>query len=370
MPNTSTAIIIPSAGRTTHLEKCLNSLDEIRKSISIFPVFVVDNNLDNSMSEKLKLICSRHPDTTYTFCAKPGLSSARHHILGLSSAEVLCFVDDDVIFTHEWFYSIYSTFQDNSISLAGGPSVPCFESSIPSWLWDFFQPTPYGGWACPWLSLLDIGSDIDDIHPNWIWGLNFSIRRNILLECGGFHVDLVPKQLMRWQGDGETGLTMKIASKGHKAVYRQNSLLLHQCGPERLNHSYFAKRAYYQGVCNSFTELRVRLKDQKNNVMPASAKKQIFIVRALRKLKRQLACSLRQKSSPIMQHSTWAASAEEVRKICRKAENDGYFFHQMAAEQDPYLREWICREDYFDIDLRDLWLEYHRSLSTVEATAE
>ena len=109
---------------------------------------------------------------------------------------------------------------------------------------------------CPWLSLLDIGKDTANINPDFIWGLNFSIRRQVVVDCNGFHPDLVPTELQRWQGDGETGLTKKVRSLGYRADYLQDAGLYHLCGNDRLNIDYFCKRAYYQGVCDSFTSIR------------------------------------------------------------------------------------------------------------------
>jgi glycosyltransferase involved in cell wall biosynthesis len=354
-------IVIPSAGRTNDLDKCLASLHPNLGNTSSFSAIVIDNNADDYFSCKVKRICANYPEISYSRCVLPGLSAARHHVLQLSNVDVICYVDDDVVFSATWFQSILESFKDPSVSLAGGPTIPLFSSSVPSWFWDFFQSTPYRGWACPWLSLLDIGNDVDDIHPNWIWGLNFAIRRDVLLECGGFHVDLVPKQFMRWQGDGETGLTMKLAAKGYKAAYRQNSLLFHQCGPDRLNPEYFAKRAYYQGVCNSFTGLRKKLRNITDEESVAAASPTI-INRAINKAKRSVKDVFKKNRSSEQICSPWAESSAEVRSLCQKAEREGYLFHQREVAQDPLLREWICRDNYFDVDLRNLYSEYQNSL--------
>lgn len=219
-------ILIPTCGRVELLEKCLQSISRTLSPNPDFSVRVLDNNIDSALSDSVKHATSRTDARfQYTRVSSPGLTAARHHELLASSASVFCYVDDDVLFTEKWYQSTRSAFSNLSVAIAGGPSLPVFTESIPLWFWDFFQPTPFGGWCCPWLSLLDIGEDVDDINPNLIWGLNFAIRREVILECGGFHIDLVPKQFMRWQGDGETGLTMKLKAKGYKAVYRQDSLL-------------------------------------------------------------------------------------------------------------------------------------------------
>jgi GT2 family glycosyltransferase len=352
MKSSSLAVVIPTSGRSQQLFECLASLDRNFIDSSRVRAIVVDNNSDEHLIRSVKNITRGFPRVQYVHCASPGLSSARHHALKCLDSDVICYVDDDVQFSASWLESMMQAFADNDVAIAGGPSIPDFQGSVPAWFWDFVSPTPYGGWCCTWLSLLDIGQDVANVNPNWIWGLNLAIRREVLLDCDGFHIDLVPKQFIRWQGDGETGLTMKLAAKGFKSVYRQDSLLFHHCGPERLNPDYFVRRAYYQGVCNSYTELRRKYRGElthNNSVPQVNLFKRILLppIRAFRTRLRNWPFS----PKPV---SLWAATAEEVRAKCQQAEHDGYRFHQQEASSDPSLREWIRRDNYFDVDLRDL----------------
>lgn len=351
-------LVIPTAGRTTHLADCLSSLQALWPLGIGCEVIVVDNNQDLAVSRAVREIIEANYFARYSRCSSPGLTAARHHALCLTDAPIISFLDDDVEFSSTWFAAMAEAFKEEDICLVGGPTIPRFTGTIPSWFWDFFRPTPYGGWANSWLSLIDIGEDVDDINPNWIWGLNFSIRRSVLDACGGFHVDLVPRELMRWQGDGETGLTSKIAAKGYKAVYRQNALLFHQCGPERLNPGYFAKRAYFQGVCDSFTELRKVLRA---NTEGSSIKTlaQGLLLRALRKAKLSVVSRFPANYSDFSLQSAWAETRSGVTELCQQARREGYLFHQREAANDPKLRQWICRENFFDVDLREQYAEYY-----------
>ncbi len=40
-----------------------------------------------------------------------------------------------------------------------------------------------------------------------------SIKKKVFDECRGSHPDCLPKALQRYQGDGETGLTLKVKEK-------------------------------------------------------------------------------------------------------------------------------------------------------------
>ena len=181
MSDPSIAVIIPTAGRSKQLVECLLSLEHCGFIGAGVRALVVDNNSEQNLSALVKDVVNISPNVEYVNCQRPGLSSARHHATIALASDVYCYVDDDVVFSETWIDSIRKSFHNEDIAIAGGPTVPNFKGSVPSWFWDFLSHTPYGGWCCPWLSLLDIGHDVDNIAPNWIWGLNFAIRREALL---------------------------------------------------------------------------------------------------------------------------------------------------------------------------------------------
>lgn len=333
------SIIIPTAGRPVAIKKAVQSLLEQELLARDAELIVVDNNTDKQLATDLATFCKEWGDKLrYVREPSPGLGAARHRGVAESNGEWLTFLDDDVEVSDTWLPALHRAFGESAVVMVGGPSIPKFTASIPAWFWDFMSPTPYGGWMNPWLSLLDIGHDVENIDPNYIWGLNFSIRRKVLFELGGFHPDLVPKQLQRWQGDGETGLTMKVKKEGLRADYVQDALLHHLCGPDRLTVEYFQKRAFYQGVCNSFTQIRYGKQTQSDHLP--------FYFR-LRRMAGRLLRKIRPKAS------LWSKEAKVVRKLTQKAERDGWLFHQNEVANDPVLLAWVRRQDYFDTDLRD-----------------
>ena len=89
------------------------------------------------------------------------------------------FVDDDIEADGRWLQSIIDTFADPTVQLVGGKNLPKYEIAPPKWLEGFWGSTPYGGRACGDLSLLDLGDCPIDIDANYVWGLNFAIRKQI-----------------------------------------------------------------------------------------------------------------------------------------------------------------------------------------------
>jgi glucosyl-dolichyl phosphate glucuronosyltransferase len=324
------SIIVPSCGRRTTLENTIRSLLAQDPSAAGVEIVVVDNNVDDAVSRDLHAYCASVAGSlSYVRERSPGLGAARHCGVRKASGHILIFVDDDIETSPGWLAAVIDAFQDQGVGIVGGPSIPRFIGSVPAWLWDFLIATPYGGWACGWLSLIDLGGSVDDVDPDWIWGLNFAIRRELFLRLGGMHPDYVPPGLQRWQGDGETGLTRKAKGSGVRARYVQEALVYHIIGQDRLTPAYFARRAYYQGVCDSFTSIR-------SGVEPSSTR-------------------LGPQSIPPRTADTsgWVAIAYDIRAATVGAYNSGFAFHQQEAEQDPALLRWIRRADFLDADIRE-----------------
>jgi glucosyl-dolichyl phosphate glucuronosyltransferase len=319
-------VIIPTFGRPASVKAAMGSLLAVDPLASDVEVLVVDNNSDEALRGDVRAACTSAGDPVrYVAEPSPGLTAARHRGAREARGDILVYIDDDVQVSAAWLRAILAAFGDEQVGIAGGPSIPLFTCSVPAWLWDFFEASPYGGWSCGWLSLLDIGKPLDSIDPVWIWGLNFAIRRNVLDRLGGFHPDLVPAPLQRWQGDGETGLSLKAKAAGVKCVYAQEALLQHVIGPDRLTPEYFARRAFYQGVCDSFTRIRAGIKPSAHARGP------------------------RRRSGG---RSPWAGIASDVGARADAAYREGWAFHQREAARDPHLLAWIRRESFLDADIR------------------
>jgi glycosyltransferase involved in cell wall biosynthesis len=338
---TSHSIIIPTSGRPLSIKAVVQSLLAVTASLYDTEIIIVDNNLVQHLSDNIADYCKTLHGVRYIRECSPGLTAARHRGYAAARGTVLTFIDDDVEVSDTWLSAIRRGFDDPEVALIGGPSIPKFTCSIPGWFWDHLKPTPYGGWMCVWLSLLDIGKSIKHINPNYVWGLNFSIRRDVFEKCDGFHPDSVPEGLQRWQGDGETGLTMKVAAAGFRSDYLQEALLFHRCDADRLSAQYLVTRAYFQGICDSFTQIRAG-QDAVPNSFPYAHRSIYHKWRSTAKavLRRILA--------------SWPRGCNEraiIRMMAEDACIAGWHFHQSEVAADPKLLAWVRRPNYLDINV-------------------
>jgi hypothetical protein len=153
--------------------------------------------------------------------------------------------------------ALREAFSNKAVVLVGGPSVPEYESEPREWLDSFYVELP-GGRACYYLSLIDSGNAVCKVDPCLVFGLNFAIRRDSLFDGGGFHPDCLPKDLQRYQGDGETGQVLKMREKGYVALHHPEMAVRHLIPRSRVTIEAFESRQFYQGVCDSFSDIRAR----------------------------------------------------------------------------------------------------------------
>lgn len=335
------SFIIPTQNRATTLRKTLSSVHAIARDQDV-EVLVVDN----ASTDDTPQVCReesekwRQGQFHYFFEPIPGLLSGRHRGAMESRGEILIYLDDDVVLQPDWFKGLLDVFSNPEVALAGGPSLPIYEVPPPDWLEDLWEDFD-GGKHCGHLSLINQGPKKKACDPTYVWGLNFAIRRDAFYACGGFHPDCVPARLQRFQGDGETGLAAKIQQKGLLAFYHPDLKVNHLISSNRLAVPAFERRAFYQGVCDSYMRIR------KSGFVEVPASQNI-IKKAYEKFRGN------KRRTPIFQKTTF----DRIKHLMQSAYRRGYEFHQSEVRKDPALLEWVLKPDYFDYRLPEGWEKY------------
>ena len=336
------SIIIPTLNRANLLELAIKSFCLQNFSLDKFEILVVDNrSVDNTKEITQTAINSFHSNRIrYIYESELGLLSGRHRGALEAKGDILVFVDDDIEADPNWLSAIYESFQNPLVQLVGGRNLPKYESTPPEWLEYFWVEHPFGQYLGE-LSLLDFGEQVREIDANYVWGLNFSIRRKALFELGGFHPDCIPKHLQHFQGNGETGLTIKANQLRYKAIYQPKALVFHQVPNNRMTYEYFEKRYFYQGVCNSYTKIR-RL-----GYLPISNK--------LSDIKYRIKSLLKRAKQMIFNHRL--SEEAMLKSHFLKFLELGYQFHQESVRKNPLLLDWVLKSDYWNYKLPNITLK-------------
>ncbi len=338
------SIIIPTLNRAEQLSRTLNTLVTLDFNNSSYELIVVDNGSTDKSKEVVLSLRDRNPAHTirYIYDDVPGLLTGRHRGANEAKSELLVFVDDDILADKGWLTAIVNSFEKNAeIQLLGGKCLPAFSKEPPAWLSYFWKELPDGGRMLTDLSLCDYGDKEIQIHPTWVWGLNFSIRKEAFIKCGGFHPDNISAPYQYLQGDGETGLSFKLLKAGYKAFYNPNALVYHEVPVERMTYSYFEKRYFYQGVCNSYTQIRRTGGSRIKNYFTTLGKKvKGYLGRSYRQI-------LYSRTEPLPVNFE-----EHMLKTRFKAmERAGFAFHQKLVWSNPELMKWVLKKNYFDYKL-------------------
>lgn len=329
------SVIIPTRNRASLLDRTINSITEQTLSTDDFEVIVVDNgSTDNTKEIAFKY--EKALNLNYIYEPKPGLHEGRHAGLKNAKSDILVFIDDDIEAFPEWLETILKIFnKGKNIALVGGKNLPNFESNPPFWIMELWNERNESGQILGDLSILDFGNEEKEISPYYVFGCNFSIRKQVLIDAGGFHPDGMPFDLIRFRGDGESYVSNFILSSNLKAYYHPLASVKHWVSNDRMTEEYFCKRRYTQGISDAFTDLRSNKKENivKEHSILNKAKNYIHLLLGFPQLN-ELA------EIKKVSHKT------DFDKRLAKSYQNGYTYLQNCYSLDDEVKTWVNKKKF------------------------
>lgn len=323
------SVIIPTRNRVDLLKPTLESIVSQNFPQENFEVIVVDNGSTDNTEVLCKNYYREFKNFTYLYEPTPGLHVGRNLGLKTAKGELLVYADDDIKAFPNWLEGIFESFKEAEVAAVGGKNLPLYEAPPPDWEEYLWENNKLGK-INPYYSVLDFGDKTVEISPYFIFGCNFSIRKNILLEIGGFHPDGMPSNLIKYRGDGETAVAQAIIRKKFKSIYNPKASVYHWIPEGRLTFDYVYKRAFNAGVSASFTDIRALYLKQG---IPLIISKFIFGGRnKFKRIKDILLTSILNDS--------------DVKYHMLKGFRAGYDFHQREINDDRNLLEWVLKKNY------------------------
>jgi glycosyltransferase involved in cell wall biosynthesis len=324
------SVIIPTRNRANLLPAALQSIIEQNLSVDQFEVLVVDNGSTDHTAEVTAQFAGRLPNLEYFYESQPGLHAGRHRGLNEAHGDVLVYIDDDIRATPSWLEAIAGNFADPEVAMVGGNNYPDFQGPVPGWLERLWAKPAMGGQGIGYLSILSLPNGRREISPYLVWGCNFSIRKQVVLDAGGFHPDSVPRELIRFRGDGETHVSRYVLENKLRCIYDSRASVYHAVTRERMSFDYFRQRAFNQGVSDSYTRLRNPLTRRLLSDYHAIARR--FFGKVRRKLRLDM------------------VGDPELRKLTmlmREGYQEGFEYHKKMYKEDAEVRAWVHKPDYF-----------------------
>jgi cellulose synthase/poly-beta-1,6-N-acetylglucosamine synthase-like glycosyltransferase len=199
-------------------------------------VVVIDHNAELAARASREL----HDSQVLESDGPPGLSGARNTGLKAATQPITVFLDDDAEARPGWLASLIEPYRSPDVVATGGHVEPRWPNLRPRWLPREFD------WivGCSYLGMPDSAGAI----RNPI-GANMSMRTQVALEAGGFHV-AVGRVGSPPAGCEETELAIRLtAGRSTATIYfTPDSAVDHHIAPERVKFSYFLRRSWHEGL--------------------------------------------------------------------------------------------------------------------------
>lgn len=211
------SVIITTFNRAKIIAMCLDSLVDQNFPKSDYEIIVVNNNSPDNTDEVMKKYIEEHPDTNikYYSTTKRGQVYARQTGILESKNEILSFTDDDGILCKDWLKEISKVFEMNreAVGVAGRIRIK-WDETPPDWINEYEEQ----------LGKLDYGNEIKYETGLYMNAGNLSIKKDVLIEVGGFNPEMIGDRLI---GDGESGLWIRLKKRGLLIGWAPDALMDH-----------------------------------------------------------------------------------------------------------------------------------------------
>jgi GT2 family glycosyltransferase len=169
-----------------------------------------------------------------------GLSSARNTGVEVAlDAEVVVFLDDDAVADPGWLARLLEPYRDERVVAAGGTIAARWAERRPAWL------PPELDWVvgCTYQGLPTSTAPVRNVI-----GANMSIRRDALLEAGGFRPEL-GRVGADSRGCEETELCLRLAvhRPGARILHVPEARVEHHVPRDRASWGYLVRRSFGEG---------------------------------------------------------------------------------------------------------------------------
>lgn len=210
-------VVVCTRNRSEDLAKGLPKL--ARLASEGHEVLIIDNCPNNDLTRRL---VSQFPTLNYVLEPKPGLDTARNRGLRIAHEEIVAFTDDDAIVDDEWLSSLLKNFQDPTVAVVTGITMPLeIESEAQYW----FEIT--NSFKRGFLPKRFEASTMDVIAAGRVGaGVNMAIRKDALAEIGYF--DEALDAGMPTMSGGDQEFFYRTLAAGYRIVYDPAALVWHR----------------------------------------------------------------------------------------------------------------------------------------------
>lgn len=211
------SVVIPTLGRpilinTLHSLFSASDMDQVE-------VIVVGVIPDQPVLDRLREMCGSHHQLRHIQASFEKGDSSNKKNLGLkeSRAEIVAFVDDDVVVAPNWPGMIMSAFDNEEVGMVSGPSLVPDDLPLMARLAGMVLASGAAGYVS---ERYRKGREVArEIKWSRIIGCNMAFRKSILNRIGAFDPEF-------WPGE-EMVASFNIAETGSKIVFQPEAWVYH-----------------------------------------------------------------------------------------------------------------------------------------------
>jgi glucosyl-dolichyl phosphate glucuronosyltransferase len=234
------SVVVCTLNRAPLLERGVNSLLAQETQDTPFEVLVVDNGSSDDTATRINGLAHGSIPVRYVREPRLGLSLARNAGIEHATGVVVAFLDDDAEADARWVDWLASVFRtDPAAGAAGGRTVVRWPDTRPEWMSDriegYYGKCDYGDRRRPLF------------FPEYPFGSNMAIRRDLLVALNGFRTDLGAHGSDLMAGE-ETDLFARLHKQQIRVVYEPRAVVHHWAAPERVTRRWTLRRAFKHGA--------------------------------------------------------------------------------------------------------------------------
>ena len=172
MNNISFSIVVATKGRVKLLIELIESVAVSRKNYDGDCEFIIVDDSDDNERKEIEEACKKY-ECRY-FYYKNTVSAKRNYGVEKAMNDIVLFLDSDCIATENILNEYAKKYINSDVAAVAGPLTFVGENT---WFWKAIEATPY-------LTCFYLPQYVDKLE----WGVtaNFSVRRKVFLEVGGF----------------------------------------------------------------------------------------------------------------------------------------------------------------------------------------
>ncbi len=232
------SIIIPAKDEEKNISLCLNALKDTDYPQDKLEIIVIDNgSKDNTVriAEKYDVKVIEFPDAN--------ISALRNKGANIASADIIIFIDADVIVKKNWLKNGITKFSDDAAicSVGGYVDIPS-EGTWVEKVWHLRAE------VCP-----------DQAYTDWVSSMNMFVRKDIFMKAGGFNEKLITCE--------DVDLCFRMKKLG-KILFVRNAEVIHLGEAKNLKHFFLKERWRGQSNLSGILSHGFHLKELPSIILP------------------------------------------------------------------------------------------------------